>query len=55
MASFNKVILLGNLTRDPEVRYTPKGTAVTELGHCRESHLHRAKTARSAKKSPSLT
>src|SRR3954451_17740056 len=32
MTSFNKVILLGNLTRDPEVRYTPKGTAVTELG-----------------------
>ena len=32
MASFNKVILLGNLTRDPEVRYTPKGTAVTEFG-----------------------
>src|SRR6476469_1141484 len=32
MASFNKVILLGNLTRDPEVRYTPTGTAVTELG-----------------------
>ena len=28
MASFNKVILLGNLTRDPEVRYTPKGSAV---------------------------
>ena len=32
MASFNKVILLGNLTRDPEVRYTPKGTAVAESG-----------------------
>ena len=32
MASFNKVILLGNVTRDPEIRYTPKGTAVTELG-----------------------
>jgi single-strand DNA-binding protein len=32
MASFNKVILLGNLTRDPQVRYTPSGTAVTELG-----------------------
>src|SRR5438094_2702144 len=32
MASFNKVILLGNLTRDPEVRYTPKGSAVCELG-----------------------
>jgi single-strand DNA-binding protein len=28
MASFNKVILAGNLTRDPEMRYTPKGTAV---------------------------
>lgn len=28
MSSFNKVILLGNLTRDPEVRYTPNGTAV---------------------------
>lgn len=32
MASFNKVILMGNLTRDPEVRYTPGGTAVTDLG-----------------------
>ncbi len=31
MASFNKVILLGNITRDPEVRYTPKGTAVTRI------------------------
>ncbi len=32
MASFNKVILMGNLTRDPQVRYTPGGTAVTEVG-----------------------
>jgi single-strand DNA-binding protein len=32
MASFNKVILMGNLTRDPEVRYTSGGTAVTEVG-----------------------
>jgi single-strand DNA-binding protein len=32
MASFNKVILVGNLTRDPEVRYTPGGTAVTDIG-----------------------
>src|SRR5438045_8668783 len=32
MASFNKVILLGNLTRDPEVRSTPKGRAVADLG-----------------------
>jgi single-strand DNA-binding protein len=32
MASYNKVILIGNLTRDPQVRYTPKGTAVAEIG-----------------------
>jgi single-strand DNA-binding protein len=31
-ASLNKVLLMGNLTRDPEVRYTPKGTAVGDLG-----------------------
>lgn len=31
-ASFNKVILVGNLTRDPEVKYTTGGTAVAELG-----------------------
>jgi single-strand DNA-binding protein len=31
-ASFNKVILVGNLTRDPQIRYTPKGTAVAEIG-----------------------
>ncbi len=31
MASFNKVMLIGNLTRDPEVRHTPKGTAVGDL------------------------
>ena len=32
MASFNKVILLGNVTRDPELRYISNGTAVTEIG-----------------------
>jgi len=32
MASFNRVILLGNLTRDPELRYVPSGTAVVDLG-----------------------
>ncbi len=32
MASFNKVILVGNLTRDPELRYTPKGTAIAKFG-----------------------
>ncbi len=31
MANFNKVILAGNLTRDPELRYTPKGTAIVRL------------------------
>jgi single-strand DNA-binding protein len=31
MASLNKVMLIGNLTRDPEVRYTPKGTAVCDM------------------------
>ena len=32
MASFNKVILLGNVTRDPELRYVSTGTPVTEIG-----------------------
>ena len=32
MASLNKVMLIGNLTREPEVRYTPKGSAVCDLG-----------------------
>jgi len=32
MANFNKVFLMGNLTRDPEVRYTPKGTAIATIG-----------------------
>ena len=32
MANLNKVFLIGNLTRDPELRYTPQGTAVAKLG-----------------------
>ena len=32
MSNFNKVILLGRLTRDPELRYTPSGTAVAKIG-----------------------
>lgn len=32
MANFNKVILMGNLTRDPELRVTPKGTSVCAFG-----------------------
>ena len=31
MASYNRVVLVGNLTRDVELRYTPSGTAVTEI------------------------
>lgn len=31
MANLNKVMLIGNLTRDPELRYTPKGTAVADV------------------------
>jgi len=32
MASFNRVILVGNITRDIELKYTPSGMAVTEIG-----------------------
>ena len=31
MASYNRVILVGNLTRDPELRYIPSGTAVSDI------------------------
>ncbi|MFA5275939.1 MAG: single-stranded DNA-binding protein [Candidatus Omnitrophota bacterium] len=31
MANFNRVLLMGNLTKDPELRYTPQGTAVANL------------------------
>ncbi|MEQ1852621.1 MAG: single-stranded DNA-binding protein [Chthoniobacteraceae bacterium] len=32
MPNLNKVMLMGNLTRDPEVKYTPKGTAIANFG-----------------------
>jgi single-strand DNA-binding protein len=32
MANLNKVMLIGNLTRDPELRHTPSGKVVSELG-----------------------
>lgn len=32
MASYNRVSLMGNLTRDPEIRYTPQGTPVGQFG-----------------------
>jgi single-strand DNA-binding protein len=31
MASYNKVVLIGNLTRDPEIKHTPKGTAICKV------------------------
>src|SRR6187551_3331496 len=51
MANLNKVLLMGNLTRDPEVRYTPKGTAVTELGMA----VNRVYTAESGEKREETT
>ena len=39
MASYNKVILMGNLTRDPQLRYLPSQTPVVEIG--RGGLLHR--------------
>tara|TARA_R110002050_G_scaffold74068_2_gene159061 strand:+ start:870 stop:1355 length:486 start_codon:yes stop_codon:yes gene_type:complete len=32
MANLNRVLLIGNLTRDPELRVTPKGTAICQFG-----------------------
>jgi len=32
MASYNKVVLMGNVTRDPEIRVTPKGTSIAKIG-----------------------
>jgi single-strand DNA-binding protein len=32
MSYYNKVMIMGRLTRDPELRYTPQGTAVSEIG-----------------------
>src|SRR5271166_5380805 len=32
MANLNRAILIGNLTRDPELRYTPKGTPIAQIG-----------------------
>ncbi|HOY57750.1 MAG TPA: single-stranded DNA-binding protein [Verrucomicrobiota bacterium] len=51
MANFNKVILAGNLTRDPEVRYTPKGLAIAKLGLA----LNRSFTTESGEKRDEVT
>ncbi len=51
MASLNKVMLIGNLTRDPEVRYTPKGTAVTDIGMA----INRYRTSESGERTEETT
>jgi single-strand DNA-binding protein len=51
MANLNKVLLLGNVTRDPEVRYTPKGSAVCDLGIA----VNRAYTTDSGEKRKEVT
>ena len=41
MASYNRVILMGNLTRDPEVKFLPSGTSVANFGIAMSESLHR--------------
>jgi single-strand DNA-binding protein len=49
--SYNKTTIVGNLTRDPELRYTPKGTAVLKLGLA----VNRTWTAEGGEKKESVT
>lgn len=51
MANLNKVMLIGNLTRDPEIKYTPKGTAIAELGLA----VNRSYTTESGEKREEVT
>jgi single-strand DNA-binding protein len=51
MASFNKVILVGNLTRDPELRYTPGGKAIAKIGLA----VNRSWTSESGEKKEEVT
>ena len=51
MASFNKVILVGNLTRDPELRYTPSGKAIAKVGMA----VNRTWTSESGEKKEEVT
>jgi len=51
MASFNKVILVGNLTRDPELRYTPNGKAIAKIGLA----VNRTWTSESGEKKEEVT
>lgn len=51
MPSLNKVMLIGNLTRDPEVRYTPKGSAVADISMA----INRVYTAENNEKREEVT
>ncbi len=51
MASYNRVILAGNLTRDPELRFTPQGRAVARIGLA----INRAYTLESGEKKEEVT
>ena len=51
MANFNKVILAGNLTRDPELRFTPKGLAICKFGLA----INRAWTTETGEKKEEVT
>ena len=51
MASLNKVMLIGNVTRDPEVKFTPKGSAVADLGLA----INRIYTNQAGEKSEEVT
>jgi single-strand DNA-binding protein len=51
MASLNKVMLIGNVTRDPEVKFTPKGSAVADLGLA----VNRVYTNQSGEKTEEVT
>ena len=53
MASFNRVVLMGNLTRDPEVRYTTGGTAVTDVSLAINRYRTDKNTNHASKKRPS--
>jgi single-strand DNA-binding protein len=51
MASFNKVILVGNMTRDPELRYTSNGKAIAKIGLA----VNRAWTTETGEKKEEVT
>jgi len=51
MPNLNKVMLMGNLTRDPELKYTPKGTAIADFALA----VNRRYTAESGEKREEVT